>query len=252
MPPVNHPNDSSPVLKSLQIRLLGSLNDFLPAQQREQTVEICFQGDQSYKHLIESLGVPHPEIASIRVDGASSEIDRIAQDGCVVEVYPYRPGDRSIRPSLIRFVLDGHLGKLASYLRILGFDVRYANSANDETLAIFSANEDRILLTRDRGLLKRNLVRYGYWIRDQNPRQQLLEVILRYDLAPTIHPFTRCPKCNGLLSPVEKEAVAERLLPSTLENYDCFWRCAACQQVYWQGSHYQRIQSWLRALLANS
>lgn len=238
-------------MKTLLVCFLGELNDLLPARQRGRAIAVSFDGMQTYKHLIESLGVPHPEVASIRVDGLPAELSEIARPDCTLQVAPYEPGDARLRPPLTRFILDGHLGKLASYLRILGFDVIYAAGAVDEALAAISAAENRILLTRDRGLLKRNLIRYGYCLRDQNPRSQLLEIVRRYDLLLELQPFTRCPQCNGLLQPVEKEAVAPQLLSNTLACFDQFWQCADCRKAYWRGSHYQRIQNWMNALLTN-
>ncbi len=239
-------------MRSLQIRLIGSLNEFLPPNRRDRTIQMVFQGNQTYKHLIESIGVPHPEIAAIQVNDSPGELNQIALENCRLDVYPYPPGDPRIRPASVGFVLDGHLGKLASYMRILGFDVRYHFDANDETLAAISAAENRILLTRDRGLLERKQVLFGYWIRVQDSRQQLLDVVHRYDLMGEIHPFTRCPKCNGSLNAVDKESIAADLLPNTLAFYHQFWQCAECRQVYWQGSHYQHIQNWLNGFWTRS
>lgn len=238
-------------MSGLRIQFMGNLNDFLPLHQRGREFTLTFNDGQTFKHLIESLGAPHPEIAGIMVNGCHADLNQIAWPDCAVVVIPYEPGDPRIRPADIRFVLDGHLGKLCSYLRILGFDVSYTFEAKDETLAAVSANENRILLTRDRGLLKRNQVVFGYCVRDQYPRRQLLEIIRRYDLMRELHPFTRCPRCNGILIPVEKSAVRDRLPANAILLFDRFWQCQDCQQVYWQGSHCQRIQDWLNTLDAN-
>ncbi len=235
-------------MQTIQVTILGNLNDFLPRRQRGQVIPLTFTGRQTYKHLIESLGVPHPEIAAVQVDRHPAGLDQIAQSGETAQVMPYEPGDPRIRPAPLRFVLDGHLGRLASYLRILGLDVLYDQAAGDEALAVVSGKENRVLLTRDRGLLKRCLVNYGYCIRDQNPRNQLVEVFQRYDLRRNMRPFSRCPRCNGLIHPVEKAAVAELLLENQLTLVDRFWQCDTCRQVYWQGSHYERMQNWLAAL----
>ncbi len=236
-------------MNSLQILILDNLNDFLPARLRGQAVTIEFGNNQSFKHLIESIGVPHPEIAGIRVNGQPGELSEIALNGSTVEVISYADGDSRIRPPAICFVLDCHLGKLASYLRILGFDVEYANDAKDKTLAEISALEKRILLTRDRGLLKRNRIQFGYFIRSQDPRNQLLAVIHRYGLYNEIHPFTRCPLCNGCLQPAAKSDVIDLLPVKTRTFFDCFWQCDSCGKVYWRGSHYQRIQEWMKQFL---
>ena len=236
-------------MNTIQIRLQDSLNDFLPLDLRGQAITVISGNNQSLKHLIESIGVPHPEIAGIWVNGQKADLGEIARPDSIVEVSPYEPGDPRILPAEVRFVLDCHLGKLASYQRILGFDVAYANEAKDETLAETSACENRILLTRDRGLLKRKIIHFGYYIRSQNPRSQLLEVIHRYCLRGKFHPFTRCPQCNGCLQPVAKSDVSGILPANTRIYFDRFWQCVSCRKVYWQGSHYHRIQDWIKAFL---
>ncbi|MBM3138224.1 MAG: twitching motility protein PilT, partial [Chloroflexi bacterium] len=171
------------------------------------------------------------------------------QEGELISVYPvFESFDISLvnllRPTPLRepkFVLDGHLGRLASYLRMLGFDSSYRNDFNDEELAEISVNEKRILLTRDRGLLKRDKVTHGFLIKTRDPRQQLLSVVRRFDLAKLIHPFTRCIACNGILEPVEKEEVIDLLEPKTRKYFDIFKRCTSCGKVFWAGSHHERM-----------
>jgi hypothetical protein len=148
-----------------------------------------------------------------------------------------------------RFVLDVHLGKLAEYLRLLGFDTLYCNQADDQELAVLSSQEGRILLTQDRGLLKRSLVTHGYFVRDTDPQQQLVEVLQRFDLQTAIAPFQRCLRCNGLLEPVAKAAISDRLLPKTREHYDEFRICSNCERIYWKGSHYERMQQFINNIL---
>lgn len=236
---------------TLQVRAHGTLNYFLPPIQRDQWVTVAFRGRQTLKHLIESSGIPHLEICSLRVDGQPAGLNDLARENSAVEVMPYAPGDARLRPAAVRFILDGHLGKLASYLRILGFDVLYVSSAEDDWLAATSAAEKRILLSRDRGLLKRRMVEYGYCVRDSDPHLQLQEVVLRYNLVADARPFSRCPRCNGLLRPAEEAEVAGQLLDGTREHFHSFWQCANCRQVYWQGSHYERLEALLEAILPN-
>jgi uncharacterized protein with PIN domain len=140
------------------------------------------------------------------------------------------------------------LGRLAAYLRLLGFDTLCDNSLDDAELALVSHEEQRILLTRDRGLLMRRLVIYGYCVRTREPRDQLRAVIERFSLAEQIHPWQRCLKCNGRLEPVTKESIQHLLQPKTNLYYDEFHQCHACKKVYWKGSHYQRMQQFLREL----
>ena len=182
------------------------------------------------KDVIESLGVPHTEVDLILVNGASVGFDYLVRDGDRVSVYPvFESLDITplvrVRPQPLRetrFVLDIHLGKLAVFLRMLGFDSLYRNDYRDDELARISHAEGRILLTRDRGLLKRSLVTHGYLVRSDDPREQLAEVIHRFDLRDAIQPLERCLRCNGELEPVAKEEVADRLPPRTREHYDTF------------------------------
>ncbi len=134
---------------------------------------------------------------------------------------------------------------------MLGFDAWYQNLVADEALAHLSAAGDRILLTRDRGLLKRSAVRLGYLVRDDAPRRQLDEVVSRFGLAPLAKPFSRCVRCNGLLEQVDRSAVAERLAgePRTLRFFDTFGRCVDCGSIYWQGSHFERMRRLVREVV---
>jgi uncharacterized protein len=226
-------------------RLYGSLNDFLPAHRRQVRFRHAFKGGVSVKDMIESLGAPHTEVDLILVNGRPVDFSYLVAAGDDFAVYPaFHSVDISPLIHLIppppqpaRFVLDAHLGRLAAYLRLLGFDALYRNDFPDEELAAISSSQERILLTRDRGLLKRREVQHGYCLRTTVSRRQIIEVITYYRLFRQLAPFTHCVHCNGLLSPVPKEDVAERLLPHTRENYHDFHVCAGCGQIYWQGSH---------------
>ena len=197
-----------------------------------------FRERQSIKHLAESLGVPHPEIGPVQVNGQEAALNTITQDGDRVEVHPIPDGC----PREPRFVLDSHLGKLAAYLRMLGFDCLYQNDYDDDELADTMQNEKRILLSRDRRLLMRKAVTHGYCLRSLEPVQQLSEVVVRFDLSKRIAPFHRCMRCNHLLEPVDKERVLDKLELLTKLYFDEFKICPACQQIYWKGSHYERMQ----------
>lgn len=201
----------------------GRLNDFLPRDQRNQVIAVEFRGRQTLKHLAESLGVPHPEIGQVQVNGQERTLDTITEDGDRVELHPIPNGP----PSEPRFILDGHLGRLAAYLRMLGFDCLYENDYNDEELADLAQKEGRILLSRDRRLLMRKAVSSGYCLRSLDPIEQLSEVIDRFDLTNRIAPFHRCLRCNHPLEPVAKEAVLDRLEPLTRLYFDEFQICPA-------------------------
>jgi uncharacterized protein len=244
-------------------RFYAELNDFLPPAKRQVDFEFSFESSVSIKHVIESLGVPHPEVDLILVEGKSHaagsvsvDFSYILQEGDHVSVYPvFESMDISpllrLRPEPLRqtrFILDAHLGRLAVYLRLLGFDALYRNDFGDEELAELSSSQNRLLLTRDRGLLKRSLVTRGYFVRSDQPRTQVMEILRRFDLGGAIEPFKRCLRCNGKLERVEKEDVITQLQPSTRSYYKEFYRCQDCGHIYWKGSHYQRMQAMIEEM----
>lgn len=232
-------------------RFYADLNDFLPRDQRQQPVIYTFSGRASVKDMIEAIGVPHPEVALIVRDGAPLDFDYIVEDGDRLAVYPlFRALEIVPREDLLipplpdprRFVLDVHLGRLAAYLRMLGFDALFPDNIADDYLAQVAHDENRIMLTRDQGLLKRKIVIFGYWVRATDPEEQLHEVARRFDLASRTRPFERCAHCNAVLRPVEKAAILDRLEPGTARYYDEFRLCPACDRVYWKGSHVARLE----------
>ena len=245
------------MMHSATFRFYAELNDFLPLDRRQATFTLQFNGRVTVKHLVESLGVPHSEIDLIIVNGNSVDFAYLVQNGDRISVYPvFESIDIGtigrLRPQPLRqtrFIHDTHLGQLATYLRLVGFDCLYRNNYEDAELAEISSEKQRILLTRDRGLLKRNLVTHGYCIRENDPRLQLLEVIRRFDLRDTIHPFQRCLRCNGRLESVDKEDIVDRLKHNTSLYFDEFRVCASCDQVYWKGSHYERMRRFLDDVL---
>jgi len=234
--------------RQAQFRFHAELNDLLPRSRREASISLAFNPGQSLKHLVESLGVPHTEIQNARVNGVPVELSYQVQDGDRVEIFPAGPirldGER-------RFILDNHLGRLAAYLRMLGFDCLYRNDYQDDELAAASSVQGRILLTRDKHLLMRTQVQFGYWVRSKVPRRQLEEVVRRFDLAPAVRPFQRCVRCNGLLQPVSKAEILHRLEPLTRQYYDEFRRCPDCGQIYWKGSHFARMQRLVEQVIAD-
>jgi len=240
-----------------KFRFYAELNDFLPRVNRMKDINVDFRGHESVKHLIESLGVPHTEVDVILVNGSSVDFSTHLDDRDLVEIYPV--SNLLINLPLVhlqpdplnesRFVLDGHLGKLASYLRLMGFDVLYRNDFDDDELAEVSRAEERILLTRDRGLLKRSQVSYGYCVRGKTPRNQIIEVLKRFDLSEKAKPFGRCARCNGMIIPVKKADVLDRLEPKTRLYYGDFRICRKCDQIYWKGSHFKRLEQILKSFV---
>jgi hypothetical protein len=238
-------------------RFYADLNDFLPPHRRGVAFEQEFLGGPAVKDLIEALGVPHPEVDLVLADGEAVGFGWNVEDGARVGVYPaFEDIDVApltlVRPpplDAFRFVLDGHLGRLARYLRMAGFDTSWAPEARDEELARSSADARRVLVTRDRGLLKRREVRYGYWVRATDPEDQLAEVARRFRLSRSAAPFSRCLRCNAVLEPVAKEFVAERLPPRVRERHDAFTRCPSCDRLYWPGTHRERMEQLLKRAL---
>lgn len=238
-------------------RFYADLNDFLPPPLRGRSFDHLFRGRASIKDMVEALGAPHPEIELLLVNGEPVDFSYIVRGGDRISVYPFFrgldvPATVSLRPeppAIYRFVLDTHLGRLAAYLRLLGFDTRYRNDFSDERLAEISAREGRILLTRDRGLLKRSIVQYGYCPRQTDPKKQIVEIVRRYNLAEQADPFSRCVNCNGLLEPTSKAAILDRLDAETRRYYDDFSICRACGQIYWQGSHFERMRTFVDKVL---
>jgi uncharacterized protein with PIN domain/sulfur carrier protein ThiS len=247
-------------MKQVWFRFYAELGDFLPAARRQVAFAHSFEGRVSIKHLIEALGIPHPEVDLVLVNGRSVDFSYLVQDGDRISVYPvFESIDITplvrVRPQPLReprFVLDTHLGQLAAYLRMLGFDTLYRNDYADRELARVSSAEGRILLTRDRALLKRAVVTHGYCVRETDPRKRLVEVLRRFDLFGAITPFRRCIRCNGLLQPVSKQAISHRLPPKTRQYYDEFRVCEGCEQIYWKGSHYRRMQEFVARVLEQS
>lgn len=238
-------------------RFYAELNDHLAPDQQYQTLARCFFVSGTVKDFIESFGVPHTEVELILVNGESVDFSQPVRDGDRVSVYPVFESfdigrELRVRPQTLRdltFVLDVHLGKLAGYLRMLGFDAEYRNSAVDPDLVRIASDQHRILLTRDRGLLMHAAVTRGYWLRQTQSRRQAAEIVRRFDLAGAIRPFTRCMACNSVLQPAARADVLDRLPPRTAELYDEFLRCPGCGRVYWQGSHYRRMRQWIQELL---
>lgn len=235
----------------------AELNDFLSPEQRRRRISITLNNHPAVKDTIESLGIPHTQVDVILVNGDSVTFAYQLQADDRIDVYPFNrsPDNQQhihLQPSLPRepkFVLDTHLGKLASYLRMLGFDTLYRNDYSDEDLARISHHEDRYLLTRDRGLLKRNIVTHGYHLSSTNARDQLAEVIRRFNLTYLFRPFQRCMACNGELSRVAKEVIQDRLAANTQKYYDDFFICNQCGNIYWEGSHYQHMQQFIQEVV---
>ena len=240
-----------------EFRFYEELNDFLPEEKRKHNFPYTFKINQTVKDAIESMGVPHTEIDLILANGRSVDFTYQLKNGDRIAVYPVfesfdiKPLIR-LRPEPLReprFVLDVHLGKLCKYLRMLGFDTIYRNDLDDAEIVDISLKEHRIILTRDLGILKNGLVSHGYWLRSQDPREQLQEVIRRFQLQDLIRPFHRCTVCNGFVEKVGKEKIAHLLRENTKKAFDEFFRCTSCKKIYWEGSHYDSMRGFIDELM---
>lgn len=234
-------------------RFYEELNNFLPVERRRREFTVPCARDASAKHMIEALGVPHTEIEVILVNGQSAGFEHLLQEGDRVAVYP-RFEALDITPLLrvraqplreTRFIADAHLGGLARLLRMAGFDTLYRNDYGDHQLAELSLQEQRILLTRDRELLKWRNISHGCFVHAIKPQAQFREIIARLDLARSIRPFSLCLECNTPLRSVDKQVVIERLPPSVRRLQNHFTTCERCGRVFWRGTHWQRMQSLL-------
>lgn len=234
-------------MSSARFRFHGGLGALLPAGLRACARDVACARDASLKHAIEALGVPHTEVGGLRVDGREASLDEPVSDGSVVDVLPPAPGE----DGPLRFLADAHLGALARRLRLLGFDTLLASDGPDHVLAAIADEEDRILLSRDRELLKHRRVRRGRLLRAQQPQQQLAEVAQRYGLRGREHPFSRCLECNGLLEAVSRAEVLAALPPAVAAAQRDFRRCAGCGRVYWPGSHWRRLSAAVDAFSAS-
>ncbi|MGA7978736.1 MAG: Mut7-C RNAse domain-containing protein [Chromatiaceae bacterium] len=236
--------------RSAILRFYAELNDRLPPERRQRDFELAFDGPHEVASLLSALGVPSDAVELVLVNGVSRSLDYLVQNGDRVSLYPtFESVDVSpllqLRDSPLRrvaFIADAHLGRLARYLRLLGFDTLFENDPGDEALAEIAANEGRILLSRDRALLERRIVTHGLWVPAVRPSEQLAYVLDRLDLYRLLQPFTRCTVCNGLLAVVDKEQLDKQVPPRVLAVFDDFWRCTACGRIYWQGSHYDRLR----------
>ena len=242
---------------SVRLSFHGDLDFFLPSRTPGKDITRSLSEKTSVKDVIESCGVPHPEVDLIVVNGEEVDFDYGVTNEAEIEVHPSEiqsPQSKKKRLQVnttSRFVADGHLGKLTRNLRLLGFDVAYDPEAEDRQLLDVMDRENRALLTRDRRLLMHAVVRNGYCPRSQAPDEQTVEVIRRFNLLGLIAPFTRCLRCNALLQEITKADIIEELEPLTKIYYEQFRRCTGCGQIYWPGSHFPKLQKRLEQIRAN-
>ncbi|MET9438604.1 Mut7-C RNAse domain-containing protein [Streptomyces sp. NPDC006551] len=225
----------------IQISFAPALRLFVSADRRSGRTAVVTDGASTLGHVVESLGVPLTEAGRLLVDGRPVDVSHIPAAGETVEVEGVeRP--QPVPGAPLRFLLDVHLGTLARRLRLLGVDAAYeSEDIGDPALAALSARERRVMLSRDRGLLRRRELWAGAYVYSDRPDDQLRDVLERF--APVLMPWTRCTACNGELTDADKDSVRERLEHGTEKTYDVFARCTACERVYWRGAHHARLEA---------
>ena len=249
-------SDTPALIKTARIRFYAELNDFIKPVFRQREIEISVKGRVTVKNAVESLGVPHSAIDLVLVNGNAVDFGHLVQPGDYISVYPEfesfdiscisRNRKKPLRKS--RFIADAHLGKLATKLRMLGFDTHFSGELSDEEIINLASAQKRIILTRDREMLKSGQVDHGYYVRSVLPATQLKEVIGKFDLGSQFKPFTLCLKCNGKLETACKREV-ENLVPvETASMFQSFFRCSGCGKIYWEGSHYESMKAEIKSL----
>lgn len=226
-----------------RFRFHAELNDLLPPALRGHTFEHACAERATAKHAIEALGVPHTEVGLILVDGQPAEPGQLLREADSLEVFPAAPPPLSAEAPLPRFLADAHLGGLARRLRLLGFDTELARDAPDRGLADLADGDGRIVLSRDRELLKHRRVARGRYVRARTTEEQLREVVAHFGLREGIRPFSRCLACNALLRPAERGDIAGRLPPRVAAGQTEFTLCTGCGRLYWPGSHWRRLKA---------
>ena len=252
---MNHPRESekAPIIADCELsaasfRFHGELERFLPRARRGLAFVHEYARAATLKQAIESLGVPHTEIGRVVVNGERATLARTVRENDAVDAFPHEPGQALFQAPL-SLIADAHMGALARMLRMLGLDTIYDNALQDAAIVECAATEGRVVLTRDRELLKRREVLRGCYVHALKPEAQLREVAQRYDVAAHMRPFTLCLHCNLPLEPADVHVICERVPERIRAQYDRFKHCVGCRRVFWEGSHWDRMRSVIAATL---
>lgn len=236
--------------EKLHIFFDRELTEFFPVKSR---MDLVLDRRASIKDIIESTGIPHTEVGRIEAENAEVDFSYIPGSGQQIGVSSVVPPLDVTRPSAlrphafedIRFIVDVNVARLAPLLRIMGYDTVFDPVLDDEEIAAAAWKQKRIVLTRDRGLLKRSMVQFGRLLRNQRPDRQIREVVSFFGLKPDLS-SALCPRCNHPLEKVDKEKIVHRLLPKTRKYYDEFTICPVCKRIYWKGSHWEKLLQRLK------
>ncbi|MBD3264612.1 MAG: twitching motility protein PilT [Candidatus Omnitrophica bacterium] len=237
------------------IKFYGDLNIFLSRKNKGKRTVCLPDSRRSIKDAVESLGIPHTEIGKVYLNKREVSPSCVLENGEVVKVYPFackKAGDLSESSSEdYKFAADIHLGKLCRYLRLFGFDTFYSRELNDKETISLALEENRIILSRDIGLLKVSIVEQGYFVRNTEPRLQAKEVVTRYSLQTRIKPYSRCLDCNGEISQVKDEGVRGNLSAEIRRKYKEFYICRNCKKIYWKGYHSKGLDDIIKSITGN-
>jgi uncharacterized protein with PIN domain len=232
----------------IQVDFAPELGLFVPHGRRAGATGVVTDGVSTLGHVVESLGVPLTEVGALLADGREVPVSHVPRAGETISVRPVGRPQR-VPGAPLRFLLDVHLGTLARRLRLLGVDTAYESTdIGDPALATRSAGEKRVMLSRDRGLLRRRELWAGAYVYSTRPDEQLRDVLDRF--APELRPWTRCTACNGLLREATKDEVADRLEDGTQRSYDVFAACGDCGRAYWKGAHHDRLEAIVASAVA--
>jgi len=250
-------NQENKLLKNISFRCYAELNDFIPESKRYKQFSARLKTPITVDEAIESLGIPFSEIDLILVNSQPVSRNHRLYEKDYVSLYPTfetldisslkNENHEPLRET--RFILDAHLGKLARYLRMLGFDCLFRNDFEDSDIIDISVKEKRIILTRDKLLLKSKRITHGYFVRSTEKHQQLREVVRKFDLYSQFKSFTRCMTCNSELVPRKKQDIKHEVPPDVARCFDIFYYCPSCRKVYWKGSHFKRMEAGIRELV---
>jgi uncharacterized protein with PIN domain len=247
------------ITKQFTFRFYAELNDFLPAEKRGKSFIYELKTPVTAREAIESLGIPLSEVDLILINSKPTELNHSLHEKDYVSVYPvFESFDisdvskirrRPLRDT--RFILDAHLGKLAKYLRMLGFDTLYQNDFGDQEIIDIAYEENRIILTRDKLLLRSKKVDHGYYVRETEKHAQLIEIVKKFDLYSQFRSFTRCMTCNAELVRKDKREIEDKIDADTARIFKEFFYCPSCDKVFWKGSHFERMERLILSLLSH-
>ena len=244
-------------MPEITCRFYGELNDFLPKDVQHRDFESGFKGRESVKDKIEALGIPHTEVDLLLANGKSVDFTYILQDNDRISVYPLFESLSisgvthlgCLPPGRPRFIADVNIHDVVKTMRALGLDVMEDRRLSSGEIADMAGNENRIILTASRQLLKLRRVACGIFIRPGNREEQIRRILNRLSLKELCNPFSRCLCCNTLLEAVAKDAVWQRIPPRTRKRCNDFARCPSCDRLYWKGTHYEKIKARVARIL---